>query len=152
MMYDLEKLRKTTKIKLVFMSISIAIPIIIILIMAPLSRKYFSEYVNLPIKVLRYVVLGLGEVFVILKLVYYICILSSEDIAKKVLVRKNDERIIFINQKIGVFSLKMLFYLLIIGIVISGFLNTIVFITLCGVVGALLLTTLFTALYYNKKY
>lgn len=152
MMYDLERLKRTTKIKLVFMSISIIIPIIAMFILEPLSRKYFSDYVKLPVKVLRDIALAFGEIFILSKILYYIRILSSEAFAKNVLIKKNDERLIFIKQKYAVFTIKMLFFLLLIGIIISGFLSTAVFITLCGVAGVLFITTFITWLYYSKKY
>ncbi|MCR5705352.1 MAG: hypothetical protein K6G48_00920 [Acholeplasmatales bacterium] len=150
--YDLARLRKTTKIKLVFMSISIAIPIIIISILTPLSIKHFSDWVNIPVKVLDYVLVAIGEAYVIYKVVYYGRILGSENYAKQVLIKKNDERLIFIKQKYSQFTLKMLIFLLLIGIAVSGFLNTIVFVTLCGVLIALGLTWLITAIYYRNKY
>lgn len=151
-MYDLEKLRKSTKIKIVFMSISIALPIILVLVMASLSRKYFSDYVNISVKVLTFIVLAIGEAFVITKVVRYGIILGSEKYAQKILIIKNDEREIFIRQKSAVFTIKMLFYLMLIAILVTGFLNTTIFVTLCIVCGVLFLTSVITSLYYKKKY
>lgn len=151
-MYDLEKLRKSTKIKIVFMSISIALPIILVLLMANLSHKYFSDYVNISVKVLTFIVLAIGEAFVITKVALYGMILGSEKYAQKVLIVKNDEREIFIRQKSAVFTIKMLFYLLLIAILVTGFLSTPIFITLCIVGGVLFLTSLITSFYYKKKY
>ena len=107
-MYDLEKLRKSTKIKIVFMSISIALQIILVLLMSNLSHKYFSDYVNISVKVLTFIVLAIGEAFVITKVALYGMILGSEKYAQKVLIVKNDEREIFIRQKSAVFTIKML--------------------------------------------
>lgn len=151
-MYDLEKLRKSTKIKIVFMSISIALPIILVLVMASLSRKYFSDYVNISVKVLTFIVLAIGEAFVITKVVGYGIILGSEKYAQKILIIKNDEREIFIRQKSAVFTIKMLFYLMLIAILVTGFLNTTIFVTLCIACGVLFLTSVITSLYYKKKY
>lgn len=151
-MYDLQRLRKTTKIKLVFMSISIIVPILAIMILTPLSAKYFSDYVKLPVKVLRYAVVAFGEIFIICKLVYYGRILGSEAFARHTLIKKNDERNIFIRQKYSLFTIKMVFFLLLIGIIISGFLSTTVFVTLIAVAVAIFLTEMITMLYYNKKY
>lgn len=151
-MYDLEKLRKSTKIKIVFMSISIALPIILVLVMASLSRKYFSDYVNISVKVLTFIVLAIGEAFVITKVVRYGIILGSEKYAQKILIIKNDEREIFIRQKSAVFTIKMLFYLMLIAILVTGFLNTTIFVTLCIACGVLFLTSVITSLYYKKKY
>ena len=151
-MYDLEKLRKSTRIKIVFMSISIALPIILVLVMASLSRKYFSDYVNISVKVLTFIVLAIGEAFVITKVVRYGIILGSEKYAQKILIIKNDEREIFIRQKSAVFTIKMLFYLMLIAILVTGFLNTTIFVTLCIACGVLFLTSVITSLYYKKKY
>ena len=150
--YDLNKLKKTTKIKLIFMSISIAIPIIIISILTPLSINHFSDYVNIPIKVLNYLIVVCGETFVICKVVYYARILTSEEYAKKTLIKKNDERLIFIKQKYSLFTLKMMMFLLLIGIIVSGFINTIVFVTLCIVLVVSIITWAITMLYYRTKY
>ncbi len=150
--YDLERLRKTTLIKLIFMSISIAIPIIIICILTPLSRNHFSNWVQIPVKVLDYIVVVCGEAFIIYKVAYYGRILGSENYAKKVLIKKNDERLIFIKQKYSQFTVKMVVFLLLIGIIISGFINTIVFITLSSVLAGVGLTWLITAIYYRNKY
>ncbi len=150
--YDLNKLKKTTKIKLIFMSISIAIPIIIISILTPVSLEYFANYVNIPVKVFNYVIVVCGETFVICKVVYYARILSSENYAKKVLIKKNDERLIFIKQKYSLFTVKMMLFLLLIGIIVSGFINTTVFITLCIVLLVTLITWYATMFYYRNKY
>lgn len=153
MRYDLEKLKKSTKIKLIFMSISIAIPIIVVfLIMLPISEKYCEKWVSMPTKVLTFVVLGLSDAFIITRVVMYGVILGSEDYASKVLIRKNDEREIFIRQKEAVFTIKMMLFLCAIGCLISGFLSTVVFITLASVSVVMLVTLAITRLYYRKKY
>ncbi len=150
--YDLNRLRKTTKIKLIFMSISIAIPIIIVSILTPISLEYFADYVNIPVRVFNYIIMVCGETFVICKVVYYGRILASENYAKKVLIKKNDERLIFIKQKYSLFTVKMMLFLMLIGIIISGFINTTVFITLCIVLLVTIITWYSAMLYYRNKY
>ena len=150
--YDLARLKKTTKIKLVFMSISIALPIIIVSILTPLSRRYFSDWVAFPVKILVYIIMVCAVAFIIYKVVYYGRILGSETYAKSVLIKKNDERLLFIKQKYSQFTVKMVVFLLIIGIIVSGFINTVVFTTLCAVLAGVGLTWLLTAIYYRNKY
>ncbi len=150
--YDLAKLKKATKIKIVFMSISIAIPLILVAILGPLSTKHFSSWVQIPVKVLDLIIVVVGEAFIIYKVAYYGRILASDEYAKKVLIKKNDERLIFIKQKYSLFTVKMVVFLMLIAIIVSGFINTIVFITLSITLATIGLTWLITIIYYKNKY
>lgn len=149
-MYDIEKVRKTTKIKLIFMVLSLILPVIIYLILDPLMDKYWS--VGLDVEVIRIIVLIVAEAFIINKLVYYIRILKSDKYAEFIVTKKNDERLIFIRQKYSTYSLKQFAFILCIAIIVAGFINEIVFYTLIGTLAVLILVVLIVAIYYKKKY
>ena len=91
-------------------------------------------------------------VFIIYKVAYYGRILASDEYAKKVLIKKNDERLIFIKQKYSLFTVKMVVFLMLIAIIVSGFINTIVFVTLLITLAIVGLTWLITMIYYKNKY
>lgn len=152
MRYDLAQLKKSTKIKLVFMSITIAIPLILVFILEAISRKYFENQISISVNVLKYTLLIIAEGLIITRVVMYGVLLGNKSYAEKILIKKNDEREIFIRQKSSVFAIKMMFFLLVMAIFITGFINTIAFVTLCCVLVVLFITTLITSIYYKKKY
>lgn len=149
-MYDIEKVRKSTKIKLIFMTISLILPIVIYIILDPLMEKYWS--VGLDVEIIRIIVLVVAELFIIYKLVFYIRILKSDKYAQFIMTKKNDERLIFIRQKYSTYSLKQFAFLLCIGIIVMGFINEVAFYTLVGTLVVLILVVLVVAIYYKKKY
>lgn len=149
-MYDINKVRSTTKIKLIFMSISIVLPIVLYFILDPLLEDYWQ--VGLDVEIVRIIILVALEAFVIWKEVFYIRILKSDDYALKIMTRKNDERLIFIRQKYSTYSLKQFAFLLCIAIIVTGFINKIVFYSLVITLVVLIITVFITTLYYKKKY
>lgn len=149
-MYDIKKVRKTTIIKLVFMTISFVIPIILYFLLGTLLKDHWT--VGLDVQVIRILILVLAELFILLKDIYYIFILKSDKYAMFVMTKKNDERLIFIRQKYSTYALKQILFLLVIGIVVSGFINEIMFYTLVCVLMVFIITTLITYIYYKKKY
>lgn len=149
-MYDIKKVRKTTIIKLVFMTISFVIPIILYFLLGTLLKDHWT--VGLDVQVIRILILVLAELFILSKDIYYIFILKSDKYAMFVMTKKNDERLIFIRQKYSTYALKQILFLLVIGIVVSGFINEIMFYTLVCVLMVFIITTLITYIYYKKKY
>lgn len=149
-MYDINKVRSTTKIKLIFMSISIVLPIVLYFILDPLLEDYWQ--VGLDVEIVRIIILVALEAFVIWKEVFYIRILKSDDYALKIMTKKNDERLIFIRQKYSTYSLKQFAFLLCIAIIVTGFINKIVFYSLVITLVVLIITVFITTLYYKKKY
>lgn len=149
--YDLSKVRSTTKIKLVFMSIAIFIPIIIVTILTSINQKY-GDVDKIVVEVLRYAITILGVLFILYKIVYYIRILKDDAYAETILIKKNDERLIFLRQKYSTFSLKLLLFINLIGVIVSGFISAIVFYTLLVSMGVVLVVCLSTFIYYYKKY
>ncbi|MGM9971260.1 MAG: hypothetical protein ACI35W_02490 [Anaeroplasmataceae bacterium] len=147
--YDLKKIRKSTKIKLVFMILATIFPIVLVTLLTAIKRDGIDQTV---VQVLRYVISFAGEAFILYKMIMYIIILKSDSFAEKFLIKKNDERLIFIRQKYSSFSLKLILFIVLIGIIVSGFLNTTIFYTLLVVMGVMLLSCGFTILYYTKKY
>lgn len=149
-MYDINKVRSTTKIKLIFMSISLVLPIVLYFILDPLLEDYWQ--VGLDVEIVRIIILVALEAFVIWKEVFYIRILKSDDYALKIMTKKNDERLIFIRQKYSTYSLKQFAFLLCIAIIVTGFINKIVFYSLVITLVVLIITVFITTLYYKKKY
>ena len=149
--YDLSKVRNTTKIKLVFMSIAIFIPIIIVTILTSINKKY-GDVDKIVVEVLRYAITILGVLFILYKIVYYIRILKDDAYAETIIIKKNDERLIFLRQKYSTFSLKLLLFINLIGVIVSGFISAIVFYTLLVSMGVVIVVCLSTFIYYYKKY
>ncbi len=147
--YDLRRIRKSTKIKLVFMILAIIVPLALVTVLTAIKRKGVDQTT---VAVLRYVIAFAGESFILYKIIYYIAILKSDNYAEKVLIVKNDERLIFIKQKYSSFSIKLILFLVLIGVIISGFINTTVFYTLLGVMVVMIISILSSIIFYKKKY
>ena len=132
------------------MSLATILPIILILVLGPKEVKFFDAPGYL--KILRYFVFFITEGVIIYKIVGYIRVLTSKEYFDNVLIKKKDERLIFIKQRYQSFSLKLILYLLVIAVIVSGFLNEVVFLTVLSTIGVLLITMGITFIYYDKKF
>lgn len=149
-MYKADRLKKITKIKLVIMSLATILPIVLVSVLGPTEVKFFDAPGYL--KILRYSVFFITEGVIIYKIVGYIRVLTSKEYFDNLLIKKKDERLIFIKQRYQSFSLKLILYLLVIAVIVSGFLNEVVFLTVLSTIGVLLITMGITFIYYDKKF
>lgn len=77
--------------------------------------------------------------------------MKSEEDLKKLYIKETDERRVAVMTQAGRTGLYIVFVMLIMAMLISGYFSKIVFFTLLGVVLFTSLVMLLTKLYYNKK-
>ena len=147
----LEKLRKTTKIKLIIMSLSTLLPIIILLTMDLIPN--INQNSALPdLIIFRYGILALLEGYIGVKLCIYIRILANNDFAEAEVIKRNDERNKYIKMKSYAMTIKVSLYLLGIALIVTAFINRMIFYTLLGVLLAGLIVYFIELIYYANKY
>jgi hypothetical protein len=78
--------------------------------------------------------------------------LKNEDKLKKLYIEENDERRKWIQQKTGKTTILIVAFSMPIAIIVAGFYNFVVLITLLGTLLSLFIITAFVKYYYNKKY
>ena len=91
------------------------------------------------------------EAIAIVFMTKYGATLKSEEDLKKLYIKETDERRVAVMTQAGRTGLYIVFVMLIMAMLISGYLSKIVFFTLLGVVLFTSLVMLLTKLYYNKK-
>ncbi|MCI5583558.1 MAG: hypothetical protein MR357_07575 [Anaeroplasma sp.] len=147
----LEKLRKTTKIKLIIMSLSTLLPIIILLTMDLIPN--INQNSALPdLIIFRYGILALLEGYIGVKIYIYIRILANNDFAEAEVIKRNDERNKYIKMKSYAMTIKVSLYLLGIALIVTAFINRMIFYTLLGVLLAGLIVYFIELIYYANKY
>ena len=147
----LEKLRKTTKIKLIIMSLSTLLPIIILLTMDLIPN--INQNSALPdLIIFRYGILALLEGYIGVKIFIYIRILANNDFAEAEVIKRNDERNKYIKMKSYAMTIKVSLYLLGIALIVTAFINRMIFYTLLGVLLAGLIVYFIELIYYANKY
>lgn len=147
----LEKLRKTTKIKLIIMSLSTLLPIIILLTMDLIPN--INQNSALPdLIIFRYGILALLEGYISVKICIYIRILANNDFAEAEVIKRNDERNKYIKMKSYAMTIKVSLYLLGIALIVTAFINRMIFYTLLGVLLAGLIVYFIELIYYANKY
>ena len=147
----LEKLRKTTKIKLIIMSLSTLLPIIILLTMDLIPN--INQNSALPdLIIFRYGILALLEGYIGVKICIYIRILANNDFAEAEVIKRNDERNKYIKMKSYAMTIKGSLYLLGIALIVTAFINRMIFYTLLGVLLAGLIVYFIELIYYANKY
>ena len=147
----LEKLRKTTKIKLIMMSLSTLLPIIILLTMDLIPN--INQNSALPdLIIFRYGILALLEGYIGVKICIYIRILANNDFAEAEVIKRNDERNKYIKMKSYAMTIKVSLYLLGIALIVTAFINRMIFYTLLGVLLAGLIVYFIELIYYANKY
>lgn len=97
--------------------------------------------------------LSAGFLAVMLKYIlkYYRAI-KSEDKIKSIYIEENDEREELIKNKIGGVGFFFIMGVIMVSIIISGFFNEIVFLTLLGVLVFMIFVKIFLKIYYNRKF
>ena len=151
-MNNVEKLRKSTKKKLIALSLATLLPIIIIVLMHIFKPNAEQETVLYDLIVFQYGIFVLVEGYIGIKIANYIRILNSIDYAQSEVIRKNDERNSFIELKSSTRSIKITFFILCIAGLVFAFFSREIFYTVLAAVLIYFIVYLFVKLYYSKKY
>lgn len=150
MQITLERLKKVSKIKLIIMSFTTLLPIIILICMELIPNLDASAVSDLII--FRYGIFVLLEGYIGIKIYTYAKILLDVDYAESELIKKNDERISFIKLKTNAFTLKLTMFSLGIALIVTAFINRIIFYTLLGVLLFFMVVYIAVKIYYSRKY
>ena len=149
-MENLDHLKKTSKIKLIIMSLATILPIVLIVVFELIPNHENSAVADLII--IRYGILVLLEGYIGLKIINYIKILTSIDFAQAEVVKRNDERNKYIKLKTESMTIKICIYLLGISLLVTAFINRFIFYTLIGVLLVGVIVFSIVKIYYSKKY
>ena len=149
-MENLDHLKKTSKIKLIIMSLATILPIILLVVLELIPHSEESALADLII--IRYGILVLLEGYIGIKIYNYIKILTSVDFAQAEVIKRNDERNKFIKLKTESMTIKICIYALGISLLVTAFINRFIFYTLISVLLFAVITFIIVKLYYNKKY
>ena len=149
-MENLDHLKKTSKIKLVIMSLATILPIILLVVLELIPHSEESALADLII--IRYGILVLLEGYIGIKIYNYIKILTSVDFAQSEVIKRNDERNKFIKLKTESMTIKICIYALGISLLVTAFINRFVFYTLISVLLFAVISFIIVKLYYTKKY
>jgi len=150
MQITLERLKKVSKIKLIIMSFTTLLPIIILICMELIPNLDDSAVSDLII--FRYGIFVLLEGYIGIKIYTYAKILLDLDYAESELVKKNDERLSFIKLKTNAFVLKLTMFSLGIALIITAFINKIIFYSLLSVLVFFIIAYIAVKIYYSRKY
>lgn len=146
-----EKMKKGIKIRLIVMSLSTLLPILLLILFnLPFFKEKFKVYNDL--FVLRYAIFILLEAYIIFKIYRYIRFLVDEEYQNQFILIRTDERLNFIKLKANALVIKVFIYVCGIALITAGFFDAIVFYTLLGILGGVLIIYLFVYIYYSKKY
>jgi hypothetical protein len=149
---NLDKIRSTTKKKILIMSLSTTLPIFVFvgfyfLHIELKEKSIFSVVIWLP-----YVLFGLFEAYLIYKIIKYIRIMKDDDFASQIVLKKTDERNKFIRLKAASLSYKIFLYCMGIFLIISSLIDYRICIAIGVVFIAFILIHLIVNIYYEKKF
>lgn len=151
MEFNYQKKRKHTIGKLCVMSASTLLPIAAYFILS-IIYEFFGSKDKMDLEVLRLLVLVIFECIIAMKIVHYIRIIISEDYATDYFIKKYDERNLYIKQRTTSFTLKMVLYIIAIGLIVSGFFSKILFYSLGGLIIVIGIIYFVTLTYFSKRY
>lgn len=131
-----------------------------ILTLVPIALLFLLSYVSdikalvvyKSIVTMRYSIFFALEGYLGVKIFRYIKILTDADYCDLVLTQRNDERITYIGLKTNAIVVKILIYVIGIGLIIFGFINSYVFYTLLGILAVIIIIYLSAYVYFHKKY
>lgn len=151
---DSNDLIKKTKIKIVVMSLSLTIPIIVLLVMGLDSfdwvRKQESIFVKAPY--VLYIASGLFMGWIVYKIIKYILIVTKEDFANKVCIKKTDERIKYLKLRANSLTYKIFLYVMGVAVIFCAFVNWGYFFFSIGVFFLFLLIHGIVYLIFTKRF
>jgi len=122
---DNNDLIKRTKIKLLVMSLSLILPIVVLIVMSVDSfdwvRKQNSVFVKAPY--VTYIASGLFLGWIVYKIVKYILIITKEDFANKVCIKKTDERIKYLKLRANALTYKIFIYMMGVATIVCAYVD-----------------------------
>lgn len=151
-MESLERLRKSAKIKLIIASLAVALPIILLVLLEVFRHDVSNFAVLTDLLIIRYVVFIAVELFLVYKIYTYVSIIKNDTYANKFLIKKNDERNVYIKMKTDSKTVEIILYALGIGLICTAFTERSIFYILLVVFACLIVTWLIIRLWYTKKY
>lgn len=150
-MENIEHLRKTSKIKLIIMSLATLLPLSILFIMEFIPASNINS--ALPdLIIFRYGIFVLLEGYIGIKISTYIRILTNVDFATNEVIKRNDERNRFIKLKTESLSIKIAIYAIGIALIVTAFINRYIFYTLLSMLLSYIVIYFLVKIYYWKKY
>ncbi len=150
-MENIEHLRKTSKIKLIIMSLATLLPLSILFIMEFIPTSNINS--ALPdLIIFRYGIFVLLEGYIGIKISTYIRILTNVDFATNEVIKRNDERNRFIKLKTESLSIKIAIYAVGIALIVTAFINRYIFYTLLSMLLSYIVIYFLVKIYYWKKY
>ncbi|HIT43774.1 TPA: hypothetical protein IAA91_02945 [Candidatus Avacholeplasma faecigallinarum] len=150
-MENIEHLRKTSKIKLIIMSLATLLPLSILFIMEFIPINNINS--ALPdLIIFRYGIFVLLEGYIGIKISTYIRILTNVDFATNEVIKRNDERNRFIKLKTESLSIKIAIYAVGIALIVTAFINRYIFYTLLSMLLSYIVIYFLVKIYYWKKY
>ena len=154
-MFNLEKMRKDIKQRLIMLIIFMVLPIVLILTLQILEVQDLLEKEAQPIYdlfVFRYVILGVLEAYIIINIYKSYKIIKNDEYAERYLIKKNDERNAFISLLAYKKSAQLVCIFLLTIMIGTAFSSREVFYTCSGIMLLQFLTHLIVKLIYSKKY
>ena len=150
-MENIEHLRKTSKIKLIIMSLATLLPLSILFIMEFIPINNINS--ALPdLIIFRYGIFVLLEGYIGIKISTSIRILTNVDFATNEVIKRNDERNRFIKLKTESLSIKIAIYAVGIALIVTAFINRYIFYTLLSMLLSYIVIYFLVKIYYWKKY
>lgn len=149
MQFNYQRTRKHTIGKLVVMSLSTILPILLWFVVGYFCKDKYEEYESL--MVYRLIILLIAEGLICLRIATYIRIIVSEEWATNYFISKRDERNTYIRFRSQTFSRKLMLYGETIAMIVTGFINQILFWTLGIIVICTVLTDLIAHFYFSRK-
>lgn len=141
----------STKRNLTVRAILTLVPIALLFLLSHVSDiKALVVYKS--IVTMRYSIFVALEGYLGVKIFRYIKILTDADYCDLVLTQRNDERITYIGLKTNAIVVKILIYVIGLGLIIFGFINSYVFYTLLGILAVIIIIYLSAYVYFHKKY
>ena len=146
-----DQLITSTKRNLTIRAILTLLPIALLFLLSHVSDiKALVVYKS--IVTMRYSIFVALEGYLGVKIFRYIKILTDADYCDLVLTQRNDERITYICLKTNAMVVKILVYVIGIGLIIFGFINSYVFYTFLGILAVIIIIYLSAYVYFHKKY
>lgn len=144
---NLAKYKRHVKYKLIVMSLALLLPILAFILTIVITNKVLSY--NL---ILGIISLCAIELVIVYKICIYSLILKKEEFAKNKYVALTDERNSFIKMKSLNLSFKIILFFSLIALIITAFIYITGFYIILSYMLAMLLSMIFTFIYFKHKY
>lgn len=151
-MENLERLRKTTKRKLIVMILSAFLPLLIVIIMSLPLFNLSDNSIFAKAHFLPPILCIAFEIYIVYKIIVHIRILKDDDFANKKLIIRNDERIRYIKLRCNALIQKTFIYVMGVATLFAAFVDVIVFYSLAAVLIAFLLIYIILFSFYSRKF